>query len=47
MEDDVYGMDGVSHVFDEWCRYELVRRKAAGSRSAIVAWAIAPFSLGK
>ena len=47
MKDDVDGMDGVGHVFDEVGLQELVRRKAAGSNSAMVAWVTAPFSAGK
>ncbi len=42
VEDDVDGMDGLGHLF-----FYLFSRKAAGRRSAMVAWAMAPSSAGK
>jgi len=43
VEDDIDGVDGHNCIY---CSYEFVMRKAAGSRSAMVAWATAPSASG-
>ncbi len=52
VKDDVDGMNGLGHGFNVQCDYdlsgyELVRKKAAGSRAAMVVSAIVPPSAGK